>query len=387
MTRYVVAMVLAVLVAATVFAAETSDVMLQIERMVSAGEKSDRALGESIIDGIEKNPKAVSKLLVQRLNDKNLTEQQQAVYVWALGLSKDQEAVGQIEALHGRSTSELVRRNCLRALVVIGGRQAEAFLVATLDATTDAEMRFNILNLLGQMQCEAALPQAEEVLKMEIKEFYWQPIFVFGKMGDKATPCLLKKINDKDRNVRANSINVLGHWLIPPEAAKPLQDQFWAEKDAELRVLILGSLEKTMPDITAMQAFFELVADKATEKDVKKFARETLDNMNEIKASVTTFAQKKQPSAEAFQREYTQLFKSAGKFGNFQTLGITSTGDDEPRLKALRERILQRDSDEAFYDYLKVNEIIMLNRVLKATAGMKAVQPPAGGAGKTPSQP
>lgn len=206
-------------------------------------------------------------------------------------------------------------------------------------------------------------------------------------MGDKATPFLLKKINDKDRNVRANSINVLGQWLIPPEAAKPFQDQFWAEKDTELRVMILGSLEKTMPDITAMKAFFERVADKATEKDVKKFARETLDNMNEIKVSVTTFAQKKQPSAEAFQREYTQLFKSAGKFGNFQTLGITSTADDEPQLKALRERILQRDSDEAFYDYLKVNEIIMLNRILKATADMKAVQPSAGDDGKPAPQP
>lgn len=387
MTRSAVAMVLTVLAVVTVLAAETNDVMLQIERLVLAGEKDDRALVELIIDGIEKNPKDVSKVLVQRLNDKNLTEQQQAVYVWALGLSKEQETVGQIEALHGRNKSELVRGNCLRALSVIGGRQAEAFLMATLDTTTDKEMRFNILNLLGQMQSEAALPKTEEVLKLEIKEFYWQPIFVFGKMGDKATPFLLKKINDNDRNVRANSINVLGQWLIPLEAAKPLIDQFWAEKDTKLRVMILGSLERTMPDIAAMKVFFERVADKETEKEVRKFARETLDNMNKMKASVTTFAQKKQPSAEAFQREYTQLFKSAGKKGDYQTLGITSTADDETRLKALRERILQRDSDEAFDDYQKVNEIIMLNRMLEATAGMKAVQPSAGSDGKLAPQP
>ena len=75
MKRFAVATVLMVLTVATVCAAETNDVILQIERMVSAGEKADRALGESIVDGIEKRPKDVSKVLVQRLNDKNLTEQ------------------------------------------------------------------------------------------------------------------------------------------------------------------------------------------------------------------------------------------------------------------------------------------------------------------------
>lgn len=188
MTRSAVAMVLTVLAAATVFAAETNDVMLQIERMVSAGEKSDRALGESIIDGIEKNPTDVSKVLVHRLNDKNLTEQQQAVYVWALGLSKDQKTVGQIEALHGRSKSELVRRNCLRALVAIGGRQAEAFLVATLDATTDKEMRFNILNLLGQMQSEAALPKAKKSSSWRSRNSTGNPFSSSGKWETRRRP-------------------------------------------------------------------------------------------------------------------------------------------------------------------------------------------------------
>ena len=370
-----------VLTVATVCAAETNDVILQIERMVSAGEKADRALGESIVDGIEKRPKDVSKVLVQRLNDKNLTEQQQAVYVWALGLSKDQAAVGQIESLHGKSKSDLVRGNCLRAIATIGGRQAETFLLSTLDATTDKDSRFDILNLLGQMQCEAALPKAEEILKVDIKEFYWQPIFIFGKMGDKAVPFLLKRINDKDRNVRANSINVLGQWLIPLEAAKPLQDHFWEETDTELRSMILSSLEKTMPDLTAMKAFFAQVADKDKEKDKDAvlFARETLDNMNEMRATTAALAQKKQPAAESFQREYVQLFKSAGKNGSYETLGMASTADDEPRLKSLRERILQRDSDEAFYDYQKVNDIIIRNRMMKARGDMEAVQPTSAG--------
>jgi hypothetical protein len=94
-----------------------------------------------------------------------------------------------------------------------------------------------------------------------------------------------------------------------------------------------------------------------------KFARETLGNMDQMKADVVAFAQKKQSSAPSFQSEYIQLFKSAGKKGNYEALGVYSTAQDELKLKALRERILQRDSDEAFYDYQKVNGIIMRDRL------------------------
>jgi hypothetical protein len=44
-------------------------------------------------------------------------------------------------------------------------------------------------------------------------------------------------------------------------------------------------------------------------------------------------------------------------------LGNASTAADAPKLKALRERILQRDSDEAFYDFNKVNMIMFWNRL------------------------
>lgn len=379
MKRFAVTTVLAVFASAGVFSAETNNVILQIDRMVSAGQETDRSLAESIVDGIEQNPGDVSRVFVQRLNDKNLTEQQLAVYVWALGLSKDQAVVSQIESLYGQSKSDLVRGNCLRAIAALGGRKAETFLLSILDETTENERRFDIMNLLGQIQSETALPKTEEALRLDIKEFYWQPIFIFGKMGDKATSFLLKKINDKDRNTRANSINVLGQWLIPPESAKPLQDQFWAEKDMELRIMILGSLERTMPDLAEMKAFFGQVADKCKERDVVQFARETLDNMGQMKSSVEAFARKQQPSSASFQREYAQLFKSAGRKGNYETLGTASTADDEPRLKALRERILQRDSDEAFYDYQKVNTIIMNNRILKATRSLKNVPPTSAG--------
>lgn len=348
------------------YAQETADVLSQLERMCSLGEKAERTLGESIADGIEKNPAQVSKALVQKIKDKALTEQHLAVYVWALGLTKDQTRASDVIEAHGQSKSALVQGNCLRALAAMGGKQAGEFLVSTLDATADKDMRFNILNLLGQMQFEAALPKAEELLKQD-KDLYWQSVFVFGKMGDKAVAFLLKRVNDKDSNVRGNVLNVLGQWLIPAEAAKPLQERFWTEPSAELRYVILCSLERTMADLTQMKAFFEQVVTKEKDGDVAKFARETVDNMERMKEGTAKFAKSKKPSASSFQSGYAQLFKSAGKKGSYEALGLASATDDEPKLKALRERILQRDSDEAFYDYQKVNEIIVRNRMIKAT--------------------
>jgi hypothetical protein len=161
--------------------------------------------------------------------------------------------------------------------------------------------------------------------------------------------------------------------------AKPLQDQYWVEKDPELRFMILLSLESTVADLSAMEAFFKQVAAQEENRRLVGYARETLDNMNEIRAAAAAIAGQKEPSAQVFQQECAKLFASLGRNGSYDTLGIASTADDELRLKSLRERILQRDSDEAFYDYQKVNEIIMWNRVLKATGGIAPVQPASAG--------
>lgn len=372
MNRFFTALVFLALATGTpLFAAEANDVLLQIERMASLGEKAEKSLGESIVDGIEQNSAQVSKILIKKLNDEKLSEQQLKVYVWALGLTRDSAAVNAIKTLYGKTQSDLIRVNCLRALASIGGRQAGGFLLSTLDETTSKEKRFNILNLLGQMQYEAALPKTEEVLKKDPKQFYWQSILVFGKMGNKAVPFLLEKISDKDRNVRANATYVIGQWLISPEAAKPMQDQFWTEKDDELRGTILSSLERIIPDFVQMKTVFEQVVAKGKDEKIVKFARETLDNIGRLKADITEFAQEKQPSDESFQREYNQLFKSAGKKGSYEVLGNSSTIQDELKLKALRERILQRNSDEAFYDYQKINDIIIRNRLVNSLTNTK----------------
>ena len=343
---------------------QVDDVLSKIEQAASAEGKTASSLYEAVNEGIEKNPAEVSKRLFPRLREKNLTERQLATYVWALGLTKEPTAVEQIMELHRRSQSTLVKQNCLRALATIGGKEAEKYVLSVLDSTTDEEIRFNILNLLSQMQSEAALPKMEEVLRKAPQELYWQSIFVFGKMGDKSVPFLLQKIDDKNRNVRANAINVLGTWLIAPEAEKPLQAQFWKETDAELRGVIMDSLLRIIADPAQIRSFCEEVVTKEKDENLVKTAHRAIESMDRVKAVIASSAKDKQVSKDSFQQEYARLFKSSGKKGDYKALAVASTIDDEPKLKALRERILQRDSDEAFYDYQKVNETILLNRMI-----------------------
>ncbi|NLF07519.1 MAG: hypothetical protein GX594_06000 [Pirellulaceae bacterium] len=340
------------------------DVLSKIEQAATSEEKAPSSVYEAVAEGVEKNPAEVSKKLLPRLQEKGLTERQLATYVWALGLTKEPTALEPIMDLHRRSESTLVKQNSLRALATIGGKEAGKYLLSALDSTTDKEIRFNILNLLGQMQCEAALPKMEEVLRKDPREFYWQSIFVFGKMGDKAVPFLLQKVGDKNRNIRANAVNILGTGLIAPEAVKPLQDQFWKETDTELRSVTMDSLLRIIADLAQVRSFCEEVVAKEKEENLVKPARKAIESMDRVKAAIASAAKAKRVSKDSFQQEYARLFKSAGKKGDYKALAAASTIDDEPKLKALRQRILQRDSDEAFYDYQKVNEIILMNRMI-----------------------
>jgi HEAT repeat protein len=346
-------------------------ILTRLERLAASEEYASDGLAETVRSQIKKEPKAAVSLLVPKLKEPAATERQLAVYVWALGLAENPAAAEPIIELHRQSKSDLVRGNCLRALAFVGGEKAQDFLLSVLDATVEKEMRFDILNLLGQMQCEAALPAAGEVLKQDYPKFYWQPIFVFGKMGDKGLPFLLKRIDDPERNVRAHAINVVGHWLIEPAAAEPLLERFWKEEDPELRVMILGSLEKAISDLGEQQRVFEQVVAKENHTNVVRFARETLAHLSRVKGQMAALAKKRRASAAAFNREYTKLYESAGHKGEYEALAAASTAADEPKLKALRERILQRNSDEAFYDYQKVNNIIMQNRLIKNAAERK----------------
>ncbi len=243
--------------------------------------------------------------------------------------------------------------------------------MSTMDAESDEDKRYAVLDLLAEMQYEPALSRTEDILRLDFKEYYWKPVFIFGKMGDKAVPFLLAKLNDENLSVRTHAIHLLGKWLVAPEAAKPLQDRFWKEEDATLQTAILSAIERTEADLERWKGFFVQVQANAQNRSAIKFASETLASIDRIKTSVTDFIAEKKISKADFDREYSTIYKSAGLEGDYENLRISSSVEDEPRLKKLREHILVRNSDESFYDYEKVNRIIVFNRFAAQLTGKK----------------
>jgi hypothetical protein len=344
-------------------AAPINHILPQLDTLALLGEKADPALINEVVTYIESNPAEITNTLLPKLADTSLYERQKAVYVWALSLTKDRTTVDAIIDKHRKARTDELRGNCIHALATIGGEKAGEYLKALHDSEPDQERKFTLLSLLCQMQYEPVMPQMEEVLKQESKDGSWRPVFVFGKMGNKAVPFLLERINDKDRAIRANAINLLGLWMVPPEATKPLQERYWVETDTELRSTILGSMERMIDDLDTMKAFFEKVAAAEQDKQLADFARETLKMMDQLKSVVKAHADMKTVFSESFMQEYTKLLKSSGKEGSYETLAMSSSLTDEAKLNTLREQILQRDSEEAFFDYQKVSEIMIYNRL------------------------
>ncbi len=346
-------------------AQEISVALSNLDKFALSKEKDSVDFIKSIAEQLEKSPKGTASLILVKLKTPNATEKQLAAYIWALGVIKDPVALAPVMEIYRQCNSELVQGNCLRTAALIGGKTAGDFLMSVLNKTTDKDMRFSIMNLLAQMQHDAVLPATVEVLQQDPKKYYWQVILIFCKMGDNAVPFLMSKISDSDTNVRINVVNVLGKWLIAPEAAQPLQDQYTREQDLRVRGLILCALERISPDVAKMKSVLEQIAAAEKDENLLNYARVTLANIGLIEASLASYAKKKQISPFFFERDYAELFKSTGKNGSYELLEIYSTVKDEPMLKKLREKILTRDSDETFNDFQKVNDIITRNRMMR----------------------
>jgi hypothetical protein len=344
---------------------ESDDVLAEIERLATADDSSGKGVDESIVERIESNASAVTKSLLPRLADAKSSEKQLAVYVWALGLAKDPQSTDPVIALSKSTKSAWVKKNCWRALAAINTPKTGEFLLATLDVTKEKESRYDLFDLLAEMKYEAILPRTEEVLKLNPDQYHWQSVMIFGKMGDKSVPFLMKKITHPDPYVRKNAISVLGIWMLAKEAAQPLREQFWKEKDPNIRLLILSSLERVTPDPRKVRKFSAEVVAKEKEGPLAKFAQETMDQYEKMVAEMGVYKKGKNVSPEEFKKQYDEIYKSAGKKGDYDILRAASSLDDEPGLKRLRERILQRNSDECFSDYQKINSIILSNRMIQ----------------------
>lgn len=326
-------------------------------------------LRQSIIDQIEKEGGKVSSLLIGKINEPNMPEKTLAVYVWAIGFTKDPNTISNLINIYEKNPSKIVQWNALRSLAKIGNPEAGDYLLSVAKITQDSNKdkdeltKYEIISLLAEMQYDKALPEMEVILKKDPRQYYWQSWFCFGTMGDKSISYLLKKINDPDKNVRINSMAVLGVILIATEAAKPLGARYWIEEDPEIKMLILASLSVIEPNMAESRSFLEEVATKEQNEKLKNYAKKIIDNLKFIKQEANKFKAKKKNDRQCFEKEYALLYKSAGRQGDIETLGSCSISEDEPRLKDLRRQILiTRNSDEGLYDCRKVNEIIMMNR-------------------------
>ncbi|MEN6385379.1 MAG: hypothetical protein ABFD79_09285 [Phycisphaerales bacterium] len=316
-------------------------------------------IAEKMIDYIEAN-KNISSELLKKINEPNLPEGKKACYIWAIGFTQDTKVTDKLIETHKSSSSELIKDNALRSLSMINDKKSCEYIF-TLEKQSDQANKYNYLNLLAEMQYERALPETYSVLQSSQS---WQSFFIFGKMGDVSIPYLIEQINDANTNVRGNAMYMLGIRLLATQAVKPMQKRYWIETDNDIKNLILSSLERITTKLDEMEEFSKLVVEKEKDANLKKFARETIDGMAKNRQSVDEFISKKKYDPNGFDKEYAALYKSCGHEGDIKKLGEYSTINDEDKLKKLKERILQRNSDECFYDYDEVNMIIMMNRLI-----------------------
>lgn len=330
-----------------------------IEKMISLGDEIPSSLVSSVREGIQADPSTVVEALLPKLSDPEQTEQALATYAWALGIAKDPITADALIKLASETESKWVKINCLVALGAIGDQKSGEGLVSILGEMPEDD-RFLILNELAEIKYEPALPLMLELLDNPDDD-YWQRYLVFGKMGETAVPFLIAKIDDENPDVRINTIELLS-WLNVPEAAQILLDHYWTEESPVARELILITITGTVSDLSQVKTIFEKIVAQETMQEPFEYAQETLDLLPSLQSERDLYLSAKNISAVDFQQAYATLFETAGLRGDFELLERSSSLQDEGALIKLRERILLRNSDECFEDFMTVSRIIMMNR-------------------------
>lgn len=325
---------------------------------------ADEDLMSSVRQRVLEDPGEACSTLLAALKGAKPDDKACAMYIWALGLTKDARIAEDIMKVAAATKTELVKANAYAALGAIGGQAVSDFLLRELDKRQGDDTHAMLLIVLAELKCAQILPKTEKLLASRKDEADWQRRFVFGKLGDVAVPFLLTKIEDTDQSVRQNAIALLGIWLMVPDVAKTIQGRYALEKDPNTRKLIVLALERVQLDTDALLRFYTEIA--ATEKDsaVSACIREAISVIESLPKDLASYQAKKKVDSVTFEKEFAKLDTSSGMEGDFNTLGQCSSVEDEPKLKTLREHILRRSSDEAFYDYEKVNSMILFNRLL-----------------------
>lgn len=300
-------------------------------------------------------------ILGRKINEKETDRESKIFYLFALSFSEDPKAEDFIIKFIDGAEDKDLKLKAMESLSFHNGPQTGEFLLKQLPLFEDYDKRFAILNMLAEIQYAKALPYMEEVLKRG-REYYFESMFVFGKMGDAAVPFLMERINNKDSNIRLNCAAILGLFMYSPESANLLMERYWKEPESEIRGALGSGILVTQSDLKKSKNFMKEVLKKEKDENLKKTAEEVLKGFDKIENDLKEFREAKKQDRKSFEGEYQKLFDSFGKDGDLKKLEIASSPEDEKKLKKLRERVLCRNSDESFYDYNNISKIILFNR-------------------------
>jgi hypothetical protein len=117
-----------------------------------------------------------------------------------------------------------------------------------------------VLILCGSFICctyasEKLFDNKYDALKVDPIEEYWMVVFTFGSGGESEIPYLLQYIHDENRNIRFNSLVMLGNWLLAYDCKEQLVDLYWKESDQEIKLLILSNLERLITNLRRVKSF------------------------------------------------------------------------------------------------------------------------------------
>lgn len=208
-----------------------------------------------------------------------------------------------------------------------------------------------------------------EVLKEDPQKRYAGPVFHFCPMGASAAPYLVEKLTHPDVRIRSNAVNLLGKWLITSEAIEPLKERYFKEPDMLVRKNIIDSLEILMVRPDQAKAFIREVIREEINPKLNGYARVLIEEFDQKRAGAVNTVEAMTPDARKFKMAYDEIYESSGEEGDLDLMLSLSSPEDEDALAALRIKILRRNSDDALFDYQKINGAILAHRYASCRAG------------------
>ena len=126
----------------------------------------------------------------------------------------------------------------------------------------------------------------------------------------------------------------------------------------------MGALSGLMrPD--QFEVFLKAALARERDAEAKGVMKEKLGSLGEKKAAFERFKAEKVNDRNLYMATLGALYKSYGRAGRLEDLARTSAALDEPDLQRLRARVLDRQSEECFADYMRINRIIAFNRMIE----------------------